>query len=243
MTVGLEADPILGAPLGNYPSDRLRYLIIAGAIGLSIGLVLNFTIAALSEWWAPLLTVILMAGITLGLGWVVLHFWNREIILYERGFSYQEGSRVVPFLYGDILAIRMSADRVRYFGFIRRDRYKFTLRSDQDELIVITDLLYRRAAELGTRMTERVNALLIPRLNAQLENGEKVAFGEQLRLTRNGIEGTNGQLLDWARYSRFTIGDGQLKLLDNTGAVWGAFPLRDLDNITILLELLKSKRS
>jgi hypothetical protein len=242
LTVSLQADPILGAPLGSYPSDRIRYLIIAGAIGLSIGLVLNFTLAAIPEWWAPLLTVMLMAGLTLGLGWVVLHFWNREIILYERGFTYQEGSRVVPFLYGDILAIRMSADRVRYFGLIRRDRYKFTLRTDQDEIILITDLLYRRAAELGTRLTEQVNALLMPRLSMKLDSGEKVAFSDGLHLTREGIEGAPGHSLDWAAFSRFTISGGQLKLLDNSGVVWGAFPLRDLDNITILLELLKSKR-
>jgi hypothetical protein len=89
----IEADPVLGSALGIYPSDRLPPLILAGAIGAPALVILNFTVAAIPAWWSPIVTILITASLGLALGWYILHIWNREIILYERGFSYREGSK------------------------------------------------------------------------------------------------------------------------------------------------------
>src|SRR5690606_17619332 len=107
----------------------------------------------------------------LAAGWYVLHGWNREIILYEGGFSYREGSRTVYFRYEEIAGIRLRAERLAYFGgVIRRDRYRFVVTSWQGDRFVITNL-YRRAAELGTRLTEQVNRVLQPAISRRLAAG------------------------------------------------------------------------
>jgi hypothetical protein len=174
------------------------------------------------------------------LGWYVLHIWNREIILYERGFSYREGSNTVFFLYGEIASIRLRAERMVYFGVLRRNLYRFTVTTRQDERFTITNL-YRRAAELGSRLTEQINRVLQPEIARRLAKGEAVAFGDTLTLSANGLH-EDGRDLSWAQFGGYQIGGRKLALLDARGEVWYALPLSQVDNITLLLELLRERR-
>lgn len=237
--VGLEADPLLGKPLANYPSDRIRALIIAGIIGGVVAVILNFTVAAIPEWWAPPLTVILMAALVLGSGWYILHIWNREIVLYERGFTYQEGSRSVPFHYEDITAIRLHAERLRYFGgLIRRNRYQYRVVVQNGDVININGGWYKRAGELGTKLLEQVNTLLIPRLQAAFDNGDTLSFGDLLTANRDGLSANNTDL-EWTQFSGYSIGGGKLVIRDAQENVWFGQPLGEIDNITLLISILK----
>ena len=136
---------MFGQSLAHFPSDRLRPLIVAGGVGGVVALVLGLTTAQTLEWWGPVVTVVIMALVALGLGWYVLHVWNREIILYEVGFSYREGSKTVFFRYDEIAGIRQHAERLAYFGgLLRRDVYRFTVTTREAERFTITNL-YRRA--------------------------------------------------------------------------------------------------
>jgi hypothetical protein len=234
----IEADPILGEAIANFPSDRGRTLLIAGVIGGSAAVFLNFTFAAIPEWWGPALTIILMAGIGLALGWYVLHLWNREIILYERGFSYREGSKVVHFLYQELRGVRLRAERLSYFGGrIHRNVYRFTVTTTQNETFVITNV-YRRAAELGTKLTEHLNRILQPTLAAKLERGETIPFGDTLKVSTAGLQAGESHLA-WADYGKYRIGGRQLVLLNKAGEVWFSAPLFEVENITLLLEVLR----
>jgi transporter family-2 protein len=61
----IEADPLLGNVIANYPSNRARLIIPAAIIIGVVAVVLNFTVAALDTWWSPPLTVILMGAVAL----------------------------------------------------------------------------------------------------------------------------------------------------------------------------------
>jgi hypothetical protein len=236
----IEADPVLGSALGIYPSDRLPPLILAGAIGAPALVILNFTVAAIPAWWSPIVTILITASLGLALGWYILHIWNREIILYERGFSYREGSKTVFMTYSEIRSIRVRAERRAYFGgLLRRSVYRFTVTTYRDERFTITNL-YRRAAELGSALTEQINAALRPALALRLDKGERVAFSDTLELSSDGLH-EGGRNLAWSQYGGYKIANRQLALLDADGAVWFALPLWQVDNITLLLELLKSR--
>ncbi len=237
----IEPDPILGEAVANYPSNRLRPLIVAYGIGGPVALILALTTAQITAWWGPLLTVAIMAVVTLVLGWYVLHLWNREIILYSRGFSYREGSRVIFFLYNEVASIRLHAERLAYFGgLLRRDVYRFTVTTAQDERFTITNL-YRRADELGTRLTEHIDRVLGPKIGRKLANGEAVAFGDTLVLRAEGLRDQDRGLA-WADFGGYRIGGRKLALLDSTGAVWYSLPIAEVDNITLLLEVLRQRQ-
>jgi uncharacterized membrane protein YobD (UPF0266 family) len=236
----IDPDPLLGQALANYPSDRLRPLIIAGVIGAPIALALGLTTAQVLDWWGPVLTVILMALVVLALGWYVLHFWNREIILYEQGFSYREGSKTIFFMYAEITSIRLRAEQLAYFGgLLRRTIYRFTVNTREDERFTITDL-YRRADELGTRLTERINRTLQPEIARRLAADETIPFGDTLALSSAGLR-EGGRELAWADYGGQRIGGRKLTLFDRSGAIWYAVPLSEVDNITLLLDILRER--
>ncbi len=238
---GINPDPILGAAVANFPSDRLRPLIIAGAVIAPVALALGLTTAQVTDWWGPVVTVVLTAAVVLALGWYVLHVWNREIILYERGFSYREGSKTVFIRYDEIASIRLRAERLAYFGgLLRRDVYRFTVTTTEAERFSITNL-YRRAAELGTRLNEQIDRALGPKIARQLADGGSVVFGDALSVNAQGLR-ENGRDLAWLDYGGYRIGGRRLALLDAGGGVWLALPLAEVDNITLLLEVLREKQ-
>jgi hypothetical protein len=239
---GIEPDALLGEPVANYPSDRMRPLIIAGVVIAPVALALGLTTAQVTDWWGPVVTVVMMALVVLGAGWYVLHLWNREIVLFERGFSYREGSKTVFFLYDEIASIRLRAERLVYFGgLLRRDVYHFTVTTTEAERFAITNV-YRRAAELGTRLTDAANRVLGPKVARKLAAGEKVGFGDSLWASRDSLY-DGAAALAWADYGGYRIGGRRLTLLDASGAVWLALPLADVDNVTLLLELLREKQA
>jgi hypothetical protein len=234
----IEADPVLGEAIANYPSDRGRTLLIAGVIGGAAALFLNFTFAAIPEWWGPALTIIVMAGLGLGLGWYVLHLWNREIILYERGFSYREGSKIVFFFYHELRGVRLRAERLSYFGGrVHRNVYHFIVTTTEGEVFTITNR-YRRAAELGTKLTDCLNRTLQPTLAIKLERGEAIPFGDTLKLSAAGLH-DGERSLTWDEYSGYRVAGRRIALLDRSGDTWFSAPLSEVENITLLLDVLR----
>jgi len=136
--------------------------------------------------------------------------------------------------------IRLRAERLAYFGgVIRRDRYRFVVTSWQGDRFVITNL-YRRAAELGTRLTEQVNRVLQPVISRRLAAGETVHFSEQVAVNQNGIS-SGGSVLRWDDFGGYKLSSGRLLLMDKGGNVAIAEQLWDIDNVTLLLEILKAR--
>ena len=235
----IEADPVFGKVIANYPSDRTR--LVAPAVVLSgvASVILNVTFATVEAWWGPVLTVIIMAAVVLSLGWRVLHYWNREVVLYEEGFSYREGARPVFFLYHEVLSVRQQGQRLAYFGgLIRRNTYKFTLTTLRGEIMIL-DNIYVRIEELGAQAEKKIYAILEPYLKEEMAKGEKIPFSNTLRLSNNGLE-EKGRDLPWAAFDGYKISGGQLSILEQPDAtVWLSIPLPDVDNLPILIRWLK----
>lgn len=237
----IEPDPILGEAIANYPSNRLRPLIIAGIVGSPVGLIVMWLSSQDIPGWERALLVLIMAVVSLPLIWYVLHLWNREIVLYARGFSYREGSRVIYFLYDEIASIRLRAEQLAYFGgLLRRKVYRYTVTTSQDEHFTITNL-YLRADELGTRLTEQIDRVLGPKIARKLANGDAVAFGDTLTVRADGLRDRD-RVLVWANFGSYRIGGHKLALLDASGTIWYSAPLAEVDNITLLLELLRERQ-
>lgn len=238
----VESDPLLGGFLANYPSDRARLLIPAAIVTGIVAVFLNFTTAAVDEWWGPPLTIILMALVVLAIGWRVLHFWNREVMLYEHGFSYREGGRNIFFLYHELASIRQRAERLAYFGgLIRRTTYRYTLTSIRGEKIVLTNL-YKNVDRLMERLEQKLYALLEPQIIDRINNGEKVPFSDTLRISKSGLH-EGGRDLLWQDFGGYKAGGGQLTLLTRDGAAWLSLALPDVDNLALLIGLLKQQNT
>lgn len=237
----IEDDPILGAFVANYPSNRLRSLLIAvfvcgfTATMLSLGLVL------FEDWWMEVIALVGMTSVTVGMWWVTAHTWHREVVLYRHGFTYREGSRTVSFHLNELAAIRQRAERLAYFGgLVRRSVYRFTLRTHAGETIVL-DNTYLRVGELGARLEAFLNETLRPIVKAQLDAGEQVAFAETLALSKSGLH-RGAESLDWGDFAGYRVANRQV-VIESQAGDWHSVPLADMDNITLLLSLLKERQS
>jgi hypothetical protein len=236
--MSIEVDPVLGRPLANYPSDRLRPLLFSAVLSGVVAVMLNFTLAAVPEWWGPTLTMLIMGVLVLGCGWYVLHVWNREVILFEHGFSYREGSYTVFFVYTEIKSIRQRAERLRYLGgLVRRTVYRTTVRTVRDEVITLNNI-YRRMDDLSVRLETLYNAVRRPVVEHLLRQGESVPFGIHLSLSAKGII-AGERTLAWADFAGFRVQAGKLILLTAPESEWFSAPLGEIDNVMLLLDLIR----
>jgi hypothetical protein len=249
--VGIAADPVLGAAYSVHVSDRLRLLITAALIGGPAAVLLNFTLAEI-EGWGPPLTVVIMAALGLGLGWYVLHGWNRAIIVYERGYSYREGGETVFFAWQEVRGVRAEAAVTSAFGGrLKRTRYRYVVGHHSGDQVVLTRL-YRRVGALGDAITAAVEASIERAADDLLQRKGRIAFGEpgegSLAFTHDGLlhdanprTGAEARLLPWAAFGGFRVADRALTVLDRDGAVWVSLPLREIENVGLLVRWLRAR--
>jgi uncharacterized membrane protein YobD (UPF0266 family) len=243
LDVEIADDPVLGKVLANHPSDRLRLLLLGGGVYAVVAMVINVALLPLPAETALVIALAALALLALTVGWFVLHFWNREVILYEQGFSYREGSRQAYFKYSEIQSVHLTAEDIGYLGgLIRRRVRRFTLKTIHDESIVLTTV-YRGIDALIDRLERLTSVPLRERLHERLAAGDAVDFGG-LRVTPGGLE-RDGQSLAWDDYAGYALGGGALLLHSRASSAdsdpWGRVPLDALDNVRVLVELLKRR--
>jgi hypothetical protein len=234
----IEDDEVLGRYLAHFPSNRA--LLLGGAAVLYIVPValLQVLFANVDATTASIVLITAFALLALGLAWFVLHHWNREIILYERGFSYREGSRLAQFYYTRIYTFQQRAERFELLR-LRFTRYRALLITDQDEILRINNV-YTQVGELLQRLEALITKARLPVVEAQLARGENIAFGQHLTLTPQGIEYQERKLA-WTDYAGHKIEGKTLKLLDSSNTAWVQLPVLELDNILLLLAVLKKR--
>jgi|GEM_PF-410607 len=233
-----DDDPILGRFLGYFPSNRAR-LLLQGALlyGLPV-IILQVIFLNVTSDLARFGVVGLYALIGLAVAWYVLHLWNREVTVYERGFTYRRGSQLGYFRFAEITSLRWKAERVSYFGLLRREVIIYQLRSDYAEVLRV-DGLYKNVARLGVLLERGISQTRRPIVEAKLRQGEQVSFGP-LALSAGGLH-HDDQMLPWADFGGVGIAQGRLVLLRTDGTIWAQPALADLENLMLLRQMLQAR--
>jgi hypothetical protein len=235
----LQDDPVLGSFIANFPADRGRLLLTGGAVLAVVWFVVTVALWQVEAETAFLITVVILGIAALGVGWYISHLWNREVILYERGFSYREGSHTAFVRHHEIRAIRQRGERVSYFGgLLRRTRYQLTITTEYDEVITLT-MLYRRLDELAQRLEAAMIRARRPEIERRLAEGERLTFADSLQLSAGGLH-HNGRDLPWDDFGGYRVNNGQLILLARGGGDtgWHSVALSEVDNLRLLVDLL-----
>jgi hypothetical protein len=235
----LQNEDLLGKELSYFPSSRARLVLPGLIVCVILGFVLNYTLATIPGW-GPFLTTLIMAGVAFGFGWRALHYWNREVVLYEQGFSYREGSRSVLFLYKEVISIRQQAEQLAYFGgLIRRKVFSYTLTTARGEGMTL-DNLYANIESLGNHLEARIYPVLEKHIAEKLTQGERIPFAHNFEVSRDGLH-EKGRMLRWESMGRYMVSRGQLTLTESSGTPWHQIPLREVDNLPLLIKLLKAR--
>lgn len=233
-----EDDPALGRFLGQYPANRLRLLMIGGGILLAVWFVVTVALWNVDDGLAATLTVLIITPVALAVGWYVLHLWNREVMVYQKGFTYRRGSQIAYIRYTDVASTRQSGGIIRYFGgLIKRNTFEFVVITIHDEIVPFNNL-YKNLDELTLKIEAEIYRVLLPQLNAKLANGEQIRFYDDLSLSTSGIIQNNREL-KWHDFAGQTIDTGHLYLKHIDGTIWHSRPLAHIENIRLFLALLR----
>jgi hypothetical protein len=247
----IEPHPVLGEHQDNFPSRRWPPLVIAWSFLIGISLVWN-----IATWnidtsdYGPFIAAV-FGVIALGVGWWVMHLWNREVIFYKHGFTYREGSKDVPFRYDELETIRLRAERLAYFGgLFHRDIYRITLKTVAGDVIRLNNI-YQRIHQLGDGLNQVVCDRRRGDIQDALLNSESVPFADELQVSYAGItvdasaldSATDDAHLPWNDFRGYKIAHRQIHLLTADGRVWYSLPLAKVDNLLLLVELLKDRQA
>jgi hypothetical protein len=232
----IEPDPVLGAYIAHHPSNRLLLLILGGIAYAIPVLLLQILFSQADKTTAAVVLISAYSIIALVIGWVILHLWNREVILYERGFTYREGSKIRAFPYASIVSFQQRAMK---FAFPRWPIviYSSTMLTDQDELLLINNI-YTDVAKLVRRLEGLITRARLPVVAAKFQAGERVAFGP-LSLSGQALH-MGDKTLPWSDWSGYRFANNQLVLMDKSGADWAAVPVMEIDQILLLVALMKA---
>lgn len=237
----ISDDPILGKVVKNYPSDRLRMLIIGGVLYGVASVILNIVFLPVEAETASIFVIGGMSLFSLILGWFILHFWNREVVVYENGFSYLQGSHTYYYLFKDIVATHYHGETISFFGgLIKRTIKRFTLITNEDETIVL-DQVYKHLDDLVLRLEAQINAHLRESIRDRISNGYEVPFGDALKISSGGIV-LDGKTLAWDEFQGYKISSGRLTFASQNDGTWGSITIADLQNATLLVEFLKERK-
>lgn len=237
---GLGDDPVLGKYIRHYPSDRLRLLLLGGVVVGVAWFVTTVALWQVESDQAFIITVVVLFLVTLVVIWFMAHLWNREVVLYEQGFSYREGSHTAFILYATVSRFRQQAERRLYFGgFVRRTVYNLSIYTDEDEHIRLNSL-YRRIDELSLRLEQKITAAQLGAARRQLQEGGKVVFNSGLSMDAEGLH-TGDYRLRWEDLGGHKLQNRQIHIAAKSGEVWHSAPLAGVDNVRLLIELLREQ--
>lgn len=232
-----EADPVLGQFVAHFPSQRGRLLVQGAVVYGVITLVVQVAFANLDNDTASIVIIGVLTVAALAIFWYITHLWNREVVLYEKGLSYREGSNTAFIHYQDVVSLRQRAEKVRYFGFIPRNIYRYTIRTDLGEVLSLHNL-YKNIDELGVRLEQAVRQARRPIVNTTLARGGRVRFSDSLEVGADGLY-ADGRELAWDGVKGYRIQNRQLVIASADDPAWYRVPLVEIDTIILLIDLLR----
>lgn len=232
-----EAHPTFGKYLSHHPSNRIR-LVIQSLILYAIPvLILQALFWNVEDGVAQRFLPLLFAAVGLGAFWYAAHFWNREVVLYEEGFSYRQGSQMGQFRYAEIARLQPAVSQFALLSRFQGENFNYQLVTIDDEILRISNL-YSDIGKLITRLESYIARDRLVVLQQALNSGQIVDVGGGLQVSSRGLEYA-GRELFWHEIGTRNIKGGILILRQKDNTEWANVPISDLNNPVLLLALLK----
>lgn len=233
-----EPDPILGKYISHHPSNRMRLMIIGGSIYAVAVVIIQAIFWNVDDENAAVFVPILFAAVAGAVLWFMLHHWNREVVLYERGFSYRRGSITAYILYMNVVKLIQNLEKVSFLGF-SRTVYDYKLITDIDETLTI-DNVYSNPDKLTRALEAFIARDRLPIMRHLIQTGKPASFSERLHISQEGIMLDDKDLF-WQEFKGQRVKNGQLILQSQNDEAWATIPVDEIDNPVLLIALLKER--
>lgn len=233
-----DADPVLGAYVSHHPSNRVLLMIRAGIFyGVAV-IVLQLVFFPVPDETAAIYLPIAFAAVAGVALWYMLHHWNREVVLYQRGFTYRQGSTTAYILYANVIKVLQNIE-VFGTGSFKRRFYDYKLVTDMDETLPITNV-YSNPDKLTRLLEKFITRDRLQILEGRLAKGEHVNLAPDFTLTPQGILRADGELF-WHEYRGARVKNGQITIASSRDETWATLPADSFDNPLLTLAALKQR--
>lgn len=230
--------PAYGRYRSHHPSRRIVLMMRAGVAYSIAVIVLQLLTWNVSDNVAAVFLPISYGGIAAAALWYVVHYWNREVVLYERGFTYREGSRTGQFYYKDITTVRQNIEDLSLGSLRLRTIYTYQMISRYDEQLTINNI-YSETRNLINRLDSFIARERLPELREDLAQSKPIRFGDAFQLSQAGI-GYEGKILAWDDVVSVRVRGGSLIIDSVSEEVWAVESVPDIDNVVIFIGLIKA---
>jgi len=233
-----DADPILGNYVSHHPSNRIRLTIISLIIYALPVFALQLMFWTVETEVASVFLPIVFAIIGGGAFWFSAHHWNREVVLYERGLSYRQGSATAYILYANVVKLIQNIERVSFLG-LSRTVYDYKLTTDLDETLIINNV-YSNPERLTRSLDAFIARDRLPIIRHKIAEGGDASFNDNLRINREGIM-LDDRILLWQEYKAQRVKHGVLYIQSREDDEWAVIPVTEIDNPVLLIAALKDR--
>jgi hypothetical protein len=232
-----DAHPKLGKYISHHPSNRLRLVVRALLLYALAVFMLEALFWNVDDNTASNFLPLLFAAVGLAAFWYAAHFWNREVILYENGFTYRQGSRLGQFRYVEIVRLQPDVSQLAILNMFQRTNFNYTLMTAEDEVLRITNL-YSDIGKLIARLEGYIIRDRLALVQHAVNIGQAVDVGAGLCVSNTGLE-YQGRELFWHEVGARSIKDGNLIVRTHDNQEWAAIPIAEVNNPMLLLTVLK----
>lgn len=231
-----DPDPVLGGYVSHHPSNRVLLMIRAGLFyGVAV-IALQLVFFPVPDATAGIYLPIAFAAVAGATFWYMLHHWNREVVLYQRGFTYRQGSATAYILYANVIKLLQNIEVVGA-GSLKRRFFDYKLVTDMDETLPITNV-YSNPDKLTRLLEKFITRDRLQLLEGRLAKGENVSLAPDFTLTSEGILRAEDELF-WHEYRGARVKNGQITIASSRDEAWATLPADSFDNPLLALAALK----
>jgi hypothetical protein len=237
----------LGEPLADYKvglTKRMRtYAIIgiAGTIFWAVLIYLGLTSPQNNDGMSGTLTFAAFALGCLGLAVYYLTIpvikpWH--VYVCKEGFAFTNGKKSEPYRWDSIASVMLDITSYSQYGMNTGTTYKYTVRRNDGEKLVLDDKFIDVDA-LGNTITQEAAVHMLPRVMADFNAGQTITFGS-LSVNQQGV--SNGRnILPWSEVSGVFINKGFVIVLQKgKKSSWANIRVAKVPNVFVLDALVRS---
>lgn len=209
----------------------------AAAIGISVGVTVLDLVVMVGFLMAGRFLVYLVVIPILMIIFAVraVMYGNKIIYTFNGGMIHAKGQQLDVVRWDQIEAVWQKVVRVRYYYFLYRTSYKYTVRRSDGATFTFNNVL-RNVAELGQVIQHEVTRLHVPKAIAAYNSGAPVVFGP-FALNVQGI--SNGrELLPWNMVKGIKINRGVVTIMKEGQMLrWGSAGVENVPNYQVFVSV------
>jgi len=243
----------LGAPVRYFPIRKLNkigslvafIILLGGAVAVLLyGLYVAYAAYqqhGLAVIWDKLMAPGIIAFVlflcALLAGWSAYKNWNREIVLYEKGFAIRSRKGIQSWPWSDMVSIKIKVTRHYTNGIYSGTTHEYTLMNRQNEKLRLNDA-FSKVEELAASIEQSFFPLIYEPAAKEYNNGHPLEFGP-VAISKTGMY-FGKKTIPWVDIKEVSLQKGELKI-SRKGGGWfsGArIPAPAIPNLRVLLTII-----